>query len=403
MAYLLPAAPVVLACAGLGVWLYLAFGRGFFWMCRARDDGVVAPTPAVWPAIAAVVPARDEADVIARLVTSLLQQDYPGPLHLVITDDQSSDGTAQRARAAAARIGAEDRLTVIDGVPPPPGWTGKPWAMRQGLAVVEAVPDAPALVLFTDADISYDAGTLRRLVSIALARQTVLTSLMVRLRQESAAERWLVPAFVFFFQMLYPFRWVADAARPMAAAAGGCMLVRRDALTRAGGIERLCGALIDDCAMGALLKPQGRIWLGLTTRVHSLRAYETVGAVAAMVSRSAYAQLRYSPLLLAAAVAGMGLTYLAPPLVALLGHGAARAVALTAWALMTLCYVPMLRLYGRAPADALALPLIAIAYMGFTLQSAIQSWQGRGGAWKNRVQGQSSFTARTDDRQVART
>ena len=297
----------------LAVWTYLLFGRGWFWLCRERDDFVASANdirrenaPHSWPGVVAIIPARDEADLIARSVGSLLRQDYGGRFSVVVVDDQSADGTAAAALAAARPAGAADRLRIVSGSSLPPGWTGKLWAMRQGLAAIDAGPVAPEYVLFSDADIAYAPHALARLVAIADAKNSVLTSLMVKLRCESAAERWLVPAFVFFFQMLYPFAFVNDPARGTAAAAGGCMLARRATLDAAGGLEALRGALIDDCALGALMKRQGPVWLGLTESVHSLRAY-TFADFRRMVARSAFAELRYSPLRLAGAVAGMGL------------------------------------------------------------------------------------------------
>jgi hopene-associated glycosyltransferase HpnB len=258
--------------------------------------------------------------------------------------------------------------------------------MRQGLAEVEAGAVKPEFVLFTDADIAYAPHVLSRLVAIARGNNSVLTSLMVKLRCESVAERWLAPAFVFFFQMLYPFAWVNDPRRSTAAAAGGSMLVRREALQAAGGLEAVRGALIDDCALGALMKGQGPIWLGLTEDVHSLRAYPTFADFGRMVARSAFAELRYSPLRLAGAIGGMALVYVAPPLFAIFARGPAQAAGGLAWAMMALSLMPTLRLYGRPLVGALALPAIAAAYVAFTFDSALQYWRGRGGYWKGRIQ-----------------
>ena len=247
--------PVAISLIPLAIWAYLLFGRGWFWLCGERDDSAAAANkarnePDAWPSVVAIIPARDEADMIARSVGSLLRQDYPGPFSVVVVDDQSTDGTAAVASNAASDAHAADRLKIVTGNGPPPGWTGKLSAMRQGLAEVEASAQAPEFVLFTDADIAYAPHVLSRLVAIARAKNSVLTSLMVKLRCESAAERWLAPAFVFFFQMLYPFAWVNDPRRATAAAAGGCMLVRREALHAAGGLEAVRNALIDDCALG---------------------------------------------------------------------------------------------------------------------------------------------------------
>ncbi len=382
-----------LALLSLAVWAYLLFGRGWFWLCGERDDRGASASeartgvaPDSWPGVVAIVPARDEADVIARSVASLLQQDYRGPFSVVVVDDQSADGTAAAASAAATAAGAAERLRVVAGTGVAPGWTGKLWAMRQGLSAVEAGAAAPEFVLFTDADIAYAPHVLTRLVTIARARNSGLTSLMVKLRCESAAERWLVPAFVFFFQMLYPFRWVNDPQRRIAAAAGGCMLARRELLAAAGGLEAVRGALIDDCALGASMKREGPIWLGLTESVHSLRAYPAFADFGRMVSRSAFAELRYSPLRLAGAVGGMALVYLAPPAFAIFSSGLTEAAGAIAWATMAVTFAPTLRLYGRPLAGGLALPAIAAAYVAFTLDSAMQYWRGRGGYWKGRFQ-----------------
>ena len=376
----------------LGIWVYLLLGRGWFWRCSERDSA--APSAGetrsqdaiVWPDVVAIVPARDEADVIAESVGSLLRQDYPGRFSVVVVDDQSSDGTAEAASAAASAAPLADRLRVIQGRSLPRGWTGKLWAMRQGLAAVEAGAEPPEFLLFSDADIVYAPQMLRRLVAIARSKESVLTSLMVKLRCESLAERWLAPAFVFFFQKLYPFAWVSDSRRATAAAAGGCMLVRRSALGLAGGLEAVRGALIDDCALAALMKRQGAIWLGLTEDVRSVRAYSTLADFGRMVARSAFAELRYSPLRLAMAIAGMCLVYLAPPIFALFAGGFARLAGAFAWAMMAISMTPTLRLYGRPLAGGVALPAIAVAYIVFTLESAMQYWRGRGGYWKGRYQ-----------------
>jgi hopene-associated glycosyltransferase HpnB len=383
----------------LAIWAYLLFGRGWFWLCGERDDTAAAANKVrneadVWPSVVAIIPARDEADMIAHSVGSLLRQDYSGPFSVVVVDDQSTDGTAAVASTAASDARAAERLKIVTGNGPPPGWTGKLSAMRQGLAEVEASAQAPEFVLFTDADIAYAPHVLSRLVAIARAKNSVLTSLMVKLRCESAAERWLAPAFVFFFQMLYPFAWVNDPRRATAAAAGGCMLVRREALRAAGGLEAVRSALIDDCALGALMKEQGPIWLGLTESVDSLRAYSTFAEFRRMVSRSAFAELRYSPLRLAGAIGGLALVYVAPLLFAIFARGAAQAVGAVTWAMMAIALAPMLRLYGRPSIAGFALPAIAAAYVAFTFDSALQYWRGRGGYWKGRFQAPMRETGR---------
>jgi len=370
----------------LVVWLYLVLARGGFWLARERDDRGAPAAPAAWPAVTAVVPARNEADVIAAAMTGLLGQDYPGAFHVILVDDQSSDGTAAAALGVARAQGAEDRLQVIDGKPLPKGWTGKLWALAQGVEQASTAVPPPAYVLLTDADIGHAPGNLRTLAARAEAGQLALAAQMVRLHCATTAEKLLIPAFVFFFQMLFPFAWVNDPHRRTAAGAGGCMLVRREALEAAGGIASVRTEIIDDCALAARLKRQGPIWLGLTERAESLRPYPTIGEIGRMISRSAYAQLGYSPWRLAGTVAGMGLTYLAPPVLALAGHGAAQWTGAAAWLLMAISFQPTLRLYRRSPLWGLALPLIGALYTGFTIQSAIQVWQGRGGQWKGRSQ-----------------
>jgi hopene-associated glycosyltransferase HpnB len=328
--------------------------------------------------------------VIADSIGSLLQQSYPGPFAVLLVDDQSTDGTAEKAREAARALGAEGRLIVLPGHEPPAGWTGKLYAMSQGVRAVEAA-GAPPYLLFTDADIGYrDPRALERLVRGAEARGTVLTSLMVKLRCDSGPEKLLIPAFIYFFQKLYPFRWVNDPGHKVAAAAGGCMLVRHDALQAAGGVAAIRGSLIDDCAMGALLKGQGPVFLGLTEAVESIRPYDDFDHIRRMVSRSAYAELDYSPLKLLGAVLGMIVTYLVPPVLAILASGWPGFLGAAVWAVIAISFQPVLRLYRRSPAWGVAMPLIAVLYLGFTVDSAVQHWRGRGGAWKGRYQAAAS-------------
>ncbi len=304
----------------LVIWLYLLAARGGFWQAADREEGGPAGNPP-WPAISAVIPARDEAECIGETVTSLLRQDYPGAFDIIVVDDQSRDGTAQVAQKAAEAIGAGDRITVISGRALPGGWTGKLWAQHQGVEFANGKPQPPDFVLFTDADIVYTPDVLTSLVGRAQAGGYVLTSLMVKLRCVSFAERLFIPAFIFFFQMLYPFAWANNPRRATAAAAGGCMLVRRGVLNDAGGMASIRTALIDDCALAKILKAHGPIWIGLTDRVHSIRAYPSIGDIRRMVSRTAYAQLRYSPLLLAGTVLGLAITYLAPVALTLFATG----------------------------------------------------------------------------------
>ncbi|MBL6080004.1 glycosyltransferase [Belnapia sp. T18] len=367
-----------LALACCLAWAVLLLGRGFFWLARDDDsDAATLPEPPRWPGVAAIIPARDEAETIGETVRGLLAQDYPGPFRLVVVDDRSTDGTGDVARAAAA---GDPRLTVIRGRARPPGWTGKLWALEQGLA--EALREPPGRLLFTDADIRHAPDSLRRLVQRAEAGGLVLVSLMARLRCASAAELWLIPAFIFFFQMLYPFRWSNDPSARTAAAAGGCVLLDRRGFQRAGGLAPIRGAIIDDCALARRMKGVGPIWTGLTERVESLRPYEGAGAIRRMVARTAYAQLGYNALTLAGMIAALALVYLAPPALALLAGGPARWLGLLAWGGMALAFAPTLRRFGMSPLRGLALPGIAAAYMLFTLDSAFAEWRGRGGMWK---------------------
>ena len=291
----------IIAVLAVAVWLYLVIAHGGFWRCAERDDDAL-PAPPSWPRAVAVVPARNEAETIDASIGSLLRQDYPGPFSVLLVDDDSSDGTAEIAAGAATAAGRAERLTIVTGSPLPGGWAGKLWALQQGIDVADRQEQAPTYLLLTDADIVHAPDLVRSLVARAEAQDLVLTSLMAKLRCQSLAERLLVPAFIFFFQMLYPFSWVNRRQSSTAGAAGGCMLVRADALRRSGGIEAIRHALIDDCALAHRLKAQGPIWLGLTERVHSIRAYPHIGDIRRMVARSAYAQLRYSPLLLAGTV-----------------------------------------------------------------------------------------------------
>ena len=374
------------AALSLVVWVYLVGFHGGFWHV-SRYDALTKPAGLTqWPDVVAVIPARDEAESIGDCVRSLLAQPYPGKLSIVLVDDQSSDGTAAVAKAAAEALGADERLTVLSGRTPPAGWTGKLWAVKQGLTHVEQLPIEPTYVLLTDADIVYSKDLVPRLVDRAETDQLAMASIMVKLRCESFAERFLIPAFIFFFQMLYPFSWVARSDRSTAAAAGGCILARWRALRDAGGIDAVRGSLIDDCAVGALLKRRGPVWLGYSRDVRSVRASEHIAEVGQMISRSAYAQLKYSPLLLAGTLIGMALVYLAPVVIAITGPAVPRLFALAAWALMAFAFQPTLRYYDRSPLWGIFLPVIALAYLFYTMNSAYQFYRGRGGMWKGRVQ-----------------
>ncbi len=378
---------LILALLALAAWAYLLFLHGGFWRAREMDDGPApAAPPDGWPAVTAVIPARNEADVVAQSIGSLLNQDYAGELRIVLVDDQSSDGTAALARAAAEAAHAGDRVSVIAGEALPAGWTGKLWALNQGIEAAQAAPEPPDYLLLSDADIGYAADSLSRQVALARSGGYALVSRMAKLCCENAAERALIPAFIFFFQMLFPFAWVNRAERRTAAGAGGCMLVRRHDLDAAGGVAAIRGALIDDCALAARLKAQGPIRLELSARVVSLRPYRSLGEIRRMVARSAYAQLRFSPWLLLGTVIGMALIYVAPPALAIFAQGWPRLLGILGWLAMAAAFQPTLRFYRLSPFWGLALPAIAAMYLFFTLDSAWQHGKGRGGMWKGRAQ-----------------
>ena len=371
----------VAAFLPLVAWLYLLLGRGMFWRTRERDDVDETPKLVRWPSVTAIVPARNEADVIARSIGSLLAQDYPGAFRVVVVDDQSEDGTGEISRA----FDNSGKLDAISGTSRPPGWMGKLWAMTQGAAHA-ADSDAHDYLWFTDADIEHAPDNLRRLVARAERRNLVLASLIAKLSCATPAERFFIPAFVYFFQMLYPFNWVNDPQDRTAAAAGGCMLVHRAALERAGGLAAIRNALIDDCALARLMKRHGPIWLGLTNSAVSARPYAGMNAIRRMVARSAYAQLNYSPLQLAGTLAGLLVIFVAPVVLALVGTGVVRLAGMAAWLIMAVSFLPMLRFYNRSPLWSVALPMIGLFYAAFTLDSAVQHWRGRGGMWKGRAQ-----------------
>ena len=331
----------------------------------------------------AIVPARNEAELIGPAVTSLLNQNVA--VSVVLVDDESTDGTADVARRAAEQIGKAEALIVIQSQPLPAGWTGKLWSMHQGIEYARA--SNPEWLMLTDADVLHGPETLANLGLIASQGHYDLVSFMVKLHCESLPEKLLIPAFVYFFFMLYPPAWIRNTRRSTAGAAGGCMLVRAETLDRTGGLRAISSAVIDDCALASLLKRHGgRLWLGLTDQSHSLRRYETFSQIEHMVSRTAFNQLRHSSLLLLCTIAGMVVTYLAPPLLLLTGARLAIFLGAAAWAAMTITYTTVLRYYRLNPAWALTLPLAALFYLGATIHSAVQYWNGRGGEWKGRVQ-----------------
>lgn len=370
---------LLIAALSCVIWLYLIGARGKFWQVVPASVSSLGPAPA--PRIAVIVPARNEAEVIAQAVLSLLQQDYPGPLHIFVVDDHSSDGTGELARNASAA--KPESLTVVSAAPLPSGWTGKMWALAQG--VEHSADFAPDYFLFTDADIVHGPESIRSSVALAQAGNRDLVSFMVKLRCESVAEQALIPAFVFFFFLLYPPEWVNRDERRTAAAAGGDILVRAEALARIGGISNIRNELIDDCALAREVKRGGMVSLGLTEHARSIRPYGTFAVIGRMISRTAFYQLRHSVWLLIATFLGLGITYLAPPVLVFFG-GWAALFAGVAWMLMTISYWPMVRYYRVSALWAAMLPLIAGFYALATMHSAIQYWTGRGGEWKDRVQ-----------------
>jgi hopene-associated glycosyltransferase HpnB len=373
---------IAIGAATVAVWIYLLFFRGGFWRLPYRSSPV-AGKPAL-RSVVAVIPARDEAATIGRAVSSLLTQDYGGDFHIVVVDDESSDGTADVAQAAAAAAGASAQLTVSRGSPIPPGWTGKLWAMRQGIAAARL--HRPDYLLLTDADIIHESGNLPELVARAEAESYDLVSLMVKLHCDSIWEILLIPAFIFFFFKLYPPRWVADPARRSAGAAGGCMLIRSSTLDRIGGLDSIRHEVIDDCALARRVKSLGKVWLGPAKSTRSVREYGSCQAIWDMIVRSAFAQLGYSAVMLALTVIALGLIYLAPPLLLMSSEPGALLCGGLAWLGMTAAFLPTLRAYDVSRLLAVLLPLIALFYIGATVASAVQFWRGRGGKWKGRFQ-----------------
>jgi hopene-associated glycosyltransferase HpnB len=366
--------PVLLSVV---IWAWLLVGHGAFWR-SGPVLGAAHPTRRL--KVTVVIPARDEAEHIADTLRSLLIQQFDGELKIVLVDDNSSDGTGALARELAVTDG---RLSVLDGELLKTGWTGKMWAVSQGLRQMETL--AADYVLLTDADIVHGPGHLASLVSRAERDQLSLVSEMVRLRCESLAEQATLPAFVFFFQLLYPFRWVCDPRRTTAAAAGGTMLVSQEALRRVDGVNRISAALIDDVALAREIKRGGhRIWLGHGDQVVSKRRYAGFSDVWEMIARTAYVQLGYSPWVLIGTCVGMLLVYVEPALASIFATGALRWGGAVCWTGMALAFQPTLWRYRRSPAWGLLLPVIGLFYLMATIGSAVQFYQGRGGQWKNR-------------------
>ena len=376
----------ILAVISLLIWIILTFLRGAFWQLRRFDADLGAVEAlAAWPRVLAVVPARNEAETIARVVGSLLKQLYPGEYRVIVVDDHSEDGTAALAVEAGQAAGSANRLNMVAAAELPGGWTGKLWALQQG--VQSGVEFAADYYWFTDADIVHESEALGRLVSRAERQKLELTSLMVMLQAKSFAEKLLIPAFLYFFLKLYPPKWIADTGAKTAGAAGGCILLRRVALERIGGFAAIGAEVIDDCALARAVKRSGgAIWMGLTRRSVSLRSYKSFGEIRDLIARTAYTQLGYSPVLLLGTLLGMIVTYAAPVALALGTQPLLWRMGLAAWALMTISYLPTVRFYRLSPLWAPALPVAAAFYSYATWVSAVRYWMGRGGQWKGRAQ-----------------
>lgn len=372
----------LMAASALAAWGKLLFAHGRFWRTGTRLTPVNAVSASVWPDVAVVVPARDEAESIQPSLATLLQQDYKGRLSVIVVDDGSTDGTGDLARQVPDPHG---RLTVVTGRERPEGWSGKLWAVHQGEMVAREKVSADGFILLTDADILHSALHLETLVEKAQRDGLDMVSEMVVLNCESAAERLLVPAFVYFFAMLYPFEKVNDPTSEVAGAAGGTILVRRAMLERIGGVETVRGALIDDCSLASDIKRAGgKLYLGHSTLAWSIRPYRGAGDIWRMIARTAYVQLRYSPIILLCTVIGMGLVWLAPVYFALFGRGRVRVMGGASLFLAVISFLPTLSRFRLSPLRALALPVVAAFYMAATIGSAVDHHRGRGVQWKSR-------------------
>jgi hopene-associated glycosyltransferase HpnB len=390
--------PAVAGILALLIWMVLWLLHGGFWKLEP-----FLPQPEEdlsWPDVDVIIPARDEADILPHALPTVLGQDYPGKVRVFLVNDQSRDGTAEVARQLADASPCGERLVIVESASRPKGWTGKLWALQQGIKASET--HAASLVLFTDADIAHEKSSLARLVTQSLQGDYDLVSLMARLQASGFWSRLLVPAFVYFFAMLYPFKRIADSRSRCAGAAGGCVLLRRRALKKAGGLPAIAGALIDDCSLGRLIKRHGRsgggrIWLGFTREVVSMRSCTDLSTVWRMVVRTAFVQLHHSWLLLLGTVFGMTLVFLVPPLCFFVGgwdlilHNGNVAAGFSAisggvaWAVMTRTFRPMIRLYRQPLCMAWLLPLAAYLYTVMTVDSALRFLRGEGGAWKGRT------------------
>lgn len=373
----------LLALLVLVIWLNLTFLRGNFW--RLEEDNTEPKPLDKWPRVVAIVPARNEAATIARAVTSLLSQDYPGEFKIIVVDDHSEDGTAELTGKAAEKADAEARITVHSASELPPGWTGKLWALNEGVQTSEK--NAPSFFWFTDADIVHGPDTLRRLVCRAEMDSLDLASLMVLLQAKTFPEKLLIPPFLYFFLMLYPPRWIADPQKRTAGAAGGCILLRCTAFERIGGLAAIRDEIIDDCALARVVKKTGgRIWMGVTRASVSLREYKSFAEIRDLIARTAFTQLRYFSLLLVATLLGLFVTYWLPWILFFAGEEPAWLLGSTAASLMTVTFLFTVKFYNRSAIWALTLPFAAAFYSYATFLSAVRYWLGRGAQWKGRAQ-----------------
>jgi hopene-associated glycosyltransferase HpnB len=384
---------LILAVVSLLIWVVLTFLRGAFWQLLAFDDDISKQESLErWPRVVIIVPARNEAETIARAVESLVKQGYPGELRVVVVDDHSEDGTGALAREAAERAGASERVLISQGAALESGWTGKLLAMRQG--VESDVAREADYFWFTDADIEHAPDTLRRVVQRAETDKLDLVSLMVLSQVQSFPERLLIPPFLYFFLKLYPPNWTASKKWKTAGAAGGCILLKREALERIGGLAAIRGEVIDDCTLARAVKRSGGgIWMGLTRKSVSLRTYASFTEIQDLIARTAFTQLGYSSLLLAGTLLGMFVTYLVPVIFAFSAQPVVWRLGLAAWALMAITYLPTVRFYKMSPLWAATLPVAAAFYTYATWISAVRFWLGRGGQWKGRAQAQAKSSA----------
>jgi hopene-associated glycosyltransferase HpnB len=377
---------IFIASLSLLIWVYLCLFHGRFWHCDQRLN-LKPVNQSNIPSVVAVIPARDEVETISTTVHSLLNQDYPGDFSIIVVDDDSTDGTAVAALSAAVSDVERSRIQVVDGEELKDGWVGKMWAVSQGVEVA----GNPDYLLLTDADIEHVPSSLSSLVAKAETETLGLVSLMVKLRCHSVWEKLLIPAFIYFFQKLYSFPKVNNPDDRIAAAAGGCMLIHNETLVLAGGIEKIKDDIIDDCALARLIKPHRPIWLGLSDKTQSLRAYESLNPIWRIVTRTAYVQLNHKLLLLLGTVIGMGVLYLTPPMALVFGfyfeNTSLLALGFVTLVIMAWTFLPTLSLYGLNSFWAPILPLAGLFYLLMTLDSARVYYAGRGGAWKGRTYG----------------